>query len=61
MTGMDRVEVVTVRGHGYAFAHPGDKEVVSVIEYAQGGTPEMLSTDTEKLLREFGRGITIRE
>ena len=60
MTGMEPVEPIIIRGHGYAFAHPDDNRIVGVVEFYERGLSERLSADTRKMLCEFARGITLR-
>lgn len=57
--GMNRGDLVTVKGHGYAFVSPGDDRVVTVIDYYQGGLPDKLldDTHTQTQLDEFARGV----
>ena len=60
MTGMEPVEPIIIRGHGYAFAHPDDNRIVGVVEFYERGLSERLSADTRTMLGEFARGITLR-
>jgi hypothetical protein len=59
--GMNPGDVVTVRGHAYAFVHPDDNRLIGAVDYFQRGLPEQLTADTKTLLSEFARGVTFRK
>lgn len=56
---LGHTEILEAEGHIYAFVLPNDNREIGVIEYFQQILPDEPPSDTQKLLDEFVRNVTI--